>query len=141
MKVYKVLRTGDTAISITAGNNRMYKVPLPPEGAITKFVLYQSSGTAVAFECDLFDTAILPEGTHATAVPATAELYRIFPTKTALASAKITEYTTGELGYSYRNSDGTHTVSERCLWLHIRPTAAGTTTTWSLAIIVENDIG
>lgn len=141
MKVYKVIFTDTTAISITAGNNRVVRVPVAPEGAVTKFVARQASGTSTPFEIDLFDTEILPEGTHTTAVPANAELYRVFPTKSAGGGATIAEYTTGELGYSYRNGDGTHTVPVRSLWLHIRPTAVLVTTTWDVCIVVENDIG
>ena len=141
MKVHKVTLTGATTITIAAGQNKMVKIPVAPEGAIAKFVLFQSGGTSVAYTCDLFDKMILAEGAHTTSLPANAELYRVFPTKTALSGAAITEYTTGELGYSYRNGDGNQTNPGRYLWLHIRPTAAGTETTWDLAMTIENDIG
>ncbi len=142
MKVYKYIKTGQNAISITAGNNAFVKVPLAPEGALSKFVIRQASGTSVAYDVDLFDTGILVEGIHSTALPADAELYRVFPLKQGTSGSTIAEYTTGELGYSYKSMDGaSQTKAARHLWLHIRPTASGTTTTWQVTIVVENDIG
>ncbi len=141
MKVYKWIRAGSDAISITAGNNAFVEVKIAPEGTVSKFVVRQASGTNVAFEADLFDSQLLESGIHSTSLPANAELYKVFPTKTGVAGAAIAEYTTGELGYSYRNQDGSYTVPVRALWLHIRPTSAAGTTTWEVAIVVDNDMG
>lgn len=141
MKIYKWIRVGANVISITAGNNAFVNVKIAPEGTVSKFVVRQASGTAVAFEADLLDSQLLVEGVHNTALPSNVELYKVFPTKSASSGATIAEYTTGELGYSYRNQDGSHTVPSRSLWLHIRPTSAATTTTWEVAIVVDNEMG
>jgi hypothetical protein len=141
MKIYKYIKDGANAISISAGQNRFVKVPIAPEGSVSKFVLRQASGTDVDYEVDLFDKQLLTEGENVTALPANAELYRVFPTKEGTAGVPIVDYTTGESGYSYRNTDGSHTDPKRQLWLHIRPIGAGGATTWEVAIVVENDIG
>ena len=141
-KNYKYVRAGDNAIEVNGSGNRFYKVGVSPEGIVRRLIFRQLDGeAAVAYGLDLFDSQIMVEGHHATALPVNAIHYKVIPTQAKTAGQEVIIQPEDGIEYSYANSDGNSSTRPRCLWLHIRPTGVATATHWELSILVANDIG
>ena len=144
-KVTKVTFSANTGnqIVIPAGQYSIVKVPVAPEGRITKVVVLQSGGTQVAFNVDMFDAVNQPGlaiGNFSAALPANIELWRIFAQKPGTSGSAVALYE-DTIGFSYTTPDGTPTVRSRAVYLCITPTAAAGSTSWSACVVSESFYG
>lgn len=149
-KIYTRVIEGTDAVSITTGNAYLLGLDFPYEGRIGRFIFKQvdpasDGGTAVDCKVDLLDSALdLDTGlVDPGDVPINLPLHRIAPTYGLEAGGIIEEYVpaVGGDGFLFRNTDGTHTVPERKLYILIQPQSAGDTTKWELAISAFVEIG
>lgn len=133
------------SVVIGANSKRMVRMKVGSEGRITDVTVKQlESQTQVPFSVDILKSRIpfpdidvdIP---NATAPADTIELYSAIPTITAIAGA-VAELETNEIGYAYKNMDGSYTNNQQYLYMLLQPTA-GVSTTWKIEITVERDVG
>lgn len=111
---------------VVEDDEETFELGMPHRGTITRFVVTQDGDDAAdGFAVDLFNKeAISPPGSSSSeAGTGNEELFKIFATKTAAASAR----TLSEFGvnHPYTNKDGTPTNPVRKLYLRIRPVSGG----------------
>lgn len=138
----KSIAKAKSPISIAAGKKVCTAVGMPASGRLERLVVYQLSGTNVAFTVELFNSVIpFAAGEFAAAAAAgdTLHPYRVQMPVTAAVSGSSggVATLTSDAGLSYHNIDGTFTEPQRYLYLLITPTSSGDTTTWSAFIQVS----
>jgi len=151
-KITRVERTNrlGRAITVHSGKKKLFKVGVPPEGNVARFVCRQvpaasGGGTAVDFVVDLLERfSVIGMSFDANlesidALPADIENIRVFPQKSASAGNTVTDYVTGKEGYSYRNGEGTQSVPVRELYLLLSPSNTLTDTLWDVTLVVETE--
>jgi hypothetical protein len=132
--------------AIAAGKKRLVRTPMGSEGRIVDLSVKQTeSETQVAFTVDILKSKLpFPDGVDADipvaqAAADTLDLYRV-GTQIVVGAGNFGELVTTEIGYAYKNMDGTSTNNQPELYLLITPTSAGTTTTWKISITVESQL-
>lgn len=139
--------TAKPSVTITNTNKYIVRLDVGVEGRLTGLTVLQeeTDGSKCAFTVDLFKS-LLPWPTinqdfpTATTPEDSPTLYRVFPTKSAIASAAV-ELEDDSPGFAYRNMDAASTGSLPYLYLLITPTTPGATTHWKICITVERDVG
>lgn len=128
MHIYKreFVRSQGSHLILPAGEtNQCWAIGFPPEGEITRFILYQNGGSPVQGTVNLFDRAVCDIGSAsmtslAAADPMTVAMARIFPEQSLSAGQPLELYEgDGDGPYPYRNREGTFTVPVRAVYLHV----------------------
>jgi hypothetical protein len=130
------------AITIAAGNLRCVRVPFLHEGFLSQFVVKQSGGTGVAFVVELLMSVVpfpVGEAPVATAATGTIELFRVLPQQSAISGAAVDITPDNEIGWAFKNADGDYTNNQRYLYLVIKPTAAGGSTSWDAFLMAHSN--
>jgi hypothetical protein len=128
------------AIELGDGNMICVRVPLSSEGYVKQLVVAQKTGTATAYTVELLASKIpYPVGEYAnsTSPVGTIQLYRIIRQQT-LGAGEVLDLTPDtEVGYPFRNLDGTYTMNERYVYLVIKPTSNSDDSTWDALVVVD----
>jgi len=129
-------------IVIAAGQSYFLQVPFPYEGVLEKIRCKQASGPSVAFTVDVYesDLGITKFGSAVHSIPAWAPLFEVVNQMSATAGNVVRELTSG-IDATFRNVDGTQTVPQRFLYVHIAPTAAADVTEWMLSLEARTHVG
>ena len=137
-KINKTKFVGTTAISIATGKFGVTKIPTTPEGRVVRLVVFQASGTAVAFTVDMVENLDgMTLGDNTGSLPADIALYRVMPQQSVTSGSTLYIYDIDE-GHHYINDEGNPTIRVRNLYLVISPTGAAGTTTWDACVVTES---
>jgi hypothetical protein len=138
------LPSSQPSIVIAGGMKRVVRLKVGSEGRATALAIKQlETEGQVPFNAELLKSKVpykvfdqdIPV---ATAPVDTLSLYRASPFMTAPAGFPV-EFDPENLGYAYKNMDGTSTNNFPFLYLLIEPTAGGATT-WKVMISVHHDL-
>jgi len=126
MHIYKreFVESQGTQLYLPGGElSQCFEIGFPQEGRITRMLLRQSSGPAVALVVNLFDRQVCDVGSGSSTSledvdPMTQALAKIIPTQNVNAGV-VLELFENDGPWSYRNREGTFTVPVRAVYLHI----------------------
>ena len=120
--------TKSVQFEATSGEDNYIPINFPHRGKLTRVFVKQIDGVEAGFEIDLFNSALPGENVESSASAAAvfdSGAYQIFPTQTTDGDSRLLQ---DNVGYPYRNVDGTYTTPIRKLHLRINPTGTLTKT-------------
>lgn len=144
---YANIAKASAPLTVTANKMTCFQIPFPSEGFMERVVVYQATGTPVAFSVEILNSRIpYPPGDYTNGASPVDKLenYRIqSPATAALSALAGAVITVGDenFGDGYRNVDGGWTLNQRYVYLLINPTSNTTTTTWNVMLQARTDIG
>jgi len=128
-KVYsrKFVEADSTQLYLPAGElNQCWAVGFPPSGAITRLIVRQSAGTAVAFTLNLLDRAACDVGSGESvsiesADPVTRSMAAIIPEQSVTSGSELALRAGVADGgpWTYQNREGSFSVPVRAIYLHV----------------------
>lgn len=143
---YANIAKASPPLLVPSGKMGCFKIPFPSEGFMERVVIYQATGTSVAFGAELLNSQIpYPPGIYTSGASPVDKLeqYRIQSPNTApmtaLAGAVIS-MGNENFGEGFRNIDGGWTLNQRYIYLLINPTSAGVDTTWNVFLQCRTDV-
>lgn len=130
------------SITIHSGKGICIKVPCRSEGHLRQFAIKQVSGTAKAATVDFYMTVnayAVGEFDDSDSPGVTApEVFKVLPQISVSSGVAYNLTPDTEIGYPYKNLDGTHTVNQNYIYMVIIPTSSSGTTVWDALVMTDS---